>query len=373
MRNYKEDFVLADSTYLLNHSVGRPLKSAESAFKESFMSPWQASGVEPWAQWLTVITEFQRSLSLLFNAPSDEFCPQINLSSALSKTVMSLEALQKNKVVVLMSEIDFPSMGYALNKSLPECAELRFIDKHLDITNEEVWQQHLTAEVDLVFVSKAYSNTGQLAPVGAIIEQARSLDIISILDIAQSAGVIPLDLQVTRPDFMLGSSVKWLCGGPGAAYLWVNPDIMDQCQPIDVGWFSHDNPFEFDIHEFRYHPTALRFWGGTPSIAPYAFASHSINYFAKIGVDNVRKHNQSMIEKMITSFGCSIRSPFDSETRSGTVIMHFGERQSVIKEAFTKSGISVDERVAGLRVSAHVYNTAEDIDKLIQVVEQTVS
>lgn len=373
MRNYKDDFVLADSTYLLNHSVGRPLKSSESAFKESFMSPWQASGVEPWAQWLTIITEFQRSLGLLFNAPSDEFCPQINLSSALSKTVMSLEALRKKKVVVLMSEIDFPSMGYALKKSLPECAELRFIDKHLDITNEEVWQQHLTADIDLVFVSKAYSNTGQLAPVDAIIEQARSLDIISILDIAQSAGVIPLDLQVTKPDFMLGSSVKWLCGGPGAAYLWVNPEIIEHCEPLDVGWFSHENPFEFDIHEFRYHPSALRFWGGTPSIAPYAFACHSINYFASVGSDAVRKHNQELISILINHLETAVVSPVDPNKRSGTVILNFGQYQATVKAALVEAKISVDERINGIRVSPHLYNNKDDIIRLIKAIQKALN
>jgi selenocysteine lyase/cysteine desulfurase len=261
-------------------------------------------------------------------------------------------------------------MGYALKKSLPDCAELRFINKHLDITNEEVWQQHLTADVDLVFVSKAYSNTGQMAPVDAIIEQARSLDIISILDIAQSAGVIPLDLQVTTPDFMLGSSVKWLCGGPGAAYLWVNPNIMDQCQPIDVGWFSHENPFEFNIHEFRYHPTALRFWGGTPSVAPYAFAGHSINYFANIGSEAVRKHNQQMIDKLIHSLSAFVVSPIEREKRSGTVILHFGDHQQKVKQAVAMAKISVDERVHGLRVSAHVYNDNDDVDKLIDEVKR---
>jgi selenocysteine lyase/cysteine desulfurase len=263
-------------------------------------------------------------------------------------------------------------MGYALKKSLPECAELRFIDKHLDITDEEVWQQHLTADIDLVFVSKAYSNTGQLAPVEAIIEQARSLDIISILDIAQSAGVIPLDLQVTKPDFMLGSSVKWLCGGPGAAYLWVSPSIIDHCQPIDVGWFSHENPFEFDIHEFRYHSTSLKFWGGTPSIAPYAFASHSINYFANIGSETVRKHNQQMIDKLINSLSAFVVSPIEREKRSGTVILHFGEQQQKVKQALAMATISVDERVHGLRVSAHVYNDSDDVDKLIDEVKRTM-
>ncbi|GBL04474.1 aminotransferase class V-fold PLP-dependent enzyme [Glaciecola sp. KUL10] len=372
MDELRNDFALADTTYFLSHSVGRPLKSAELAFKESFLSPWQHSGLEPWGEWLTIIEKFQSSLGLLFNAHSAEFCPQTNLSSALTKIVMSLEALQKKKVVVLMSEIDFPSMGYALKKSLPSCAELRFIDKDLDITDQAVWERHLTNEIDLVFVSNAYSNTGQLAPVETIINRARGLGVISILDVAQSAGIIPLDLKVVEPDFMIGSSVKWLCGGPGAAYLWVNSNIIEQCQPRDVGWFSHENPFEFDVHSFRYHPSAIKFWGGTPSVAPYAFASHSINYFAQIGSQMLRTHNQEMIDKLINSLAPFVASPFAPLKRSGTVIMHFGKDQEKIKAALTRAKISVDERINGMRVSAHIYNDSDEIDKLIEEVQNII-
>jgi selenocysteine lyase/cysteine desulfurase len=370
MSLYKNDFLLADSHYLLNHSVGRPLKSIENAFKDSFLSPWQNSAKEPWADWLEVIHNFQSALGTLFNAPSDQFCPQVNLSSSLTKIVMSLAALNEDDVGILMSEIDFPSMGFALQKALPKKAEIRFINKELDITDTNVWLDHLNQDIDLVFVSNAYSNSGQLAPVSEVISRANELDVISVLDIAQSAGVIPLDLQNVRPNFMLGSSVKWLCGGPGAAYLWVNPDIIEQCQPKDVGWFSHENPFEFDIHHFAYNQTAMKFWGGTPSITPFALASHSIDYFARLGVSNVRTHNQQMIDLLVDEFDTEIMSPVNKEIRSGTVILDFKDKQTDILQALGKANISVDARYLGMRVSAHIYNDHSDIQHFIDVVKQ---
>ena len=370
MSQYKNDFLLANSNYLLNHSVGRPLKTIEKAFRDSFLSPWQNSGKEPWAHWLEVINNFQLALSALFNAPAVQFCPQVNLSSSLTKIVMSLASLNKENVVVLMSEIDFPSMGFVLQKTLPKGAEIRFIDKSLDITNANVWLDHLSKDVDLVFVSNAYSNTGQLAPVCEIISRAKEQGIISVLDIAQSAGVIPLNLQDIRPNFMIGSSVKWLCGGPGAAYLWVNPDIIEQCQPKDVGWFSHENPFEFDIHHFNYNQSAMKFWGGTPSITPFALASHSINYFVTLGASHVRTHNQGMIDLIVDEFDTEIMSPLNKETRSGTVILDFKDKQTIIMDALSHANISVDARHLGMRVSAHIYNDTDDVQQFIDVVKQ---
>ncbi|BFL81887.1 hypothetical protein LFREDSHE_03370 [Shewanella baltica] len=114
--DFKKDFYLAGPGYLLNHSVGRPLKSTEQVFKEAFFAPWQESGREPWGQWLSVIDDFTFALSKLFNGHQKDFCPQVNLSSALTKIVMSLDRLNREHAVVLMSEIDFPSMGFALKK-----------------------------------------------------------------------------------------------------------------------------------------------------------------------------------------------------------------------------------------------------------------
>ena len=365
---YQEDFVLPPSTYLLSHSVGRPLKSAREKFEQAFFEPWQRAEGEPWGEWLGVVDGFCQALGRLFNAPASEFCPQTNLSSGLTKLVMSLERLQRRPAVVLMSEIDFPSMGFVLQQALPAGSEIRFIDKALDVTDANVWDDHLTPDIDLVFVSHAYSNTGQQPPVDAILTLARERRILSVLDIAQSAGVIPLDLQQRRPDFMLGSCVKWLCGGPGAAYLWIHPERIDDCRPRDVGWFSHDNPFEFDIHHFKPHHGALRFWGGTPSVMPYALAAHSIGYFAEIGSPKIRAHNLALTDEIIAACGDALVSPEDPNKRSGTVILHFGNQQQAIAARIKQAGISIDERAPGLRISPHIYNTTEDVRRLLDAI-----
>ena len=369
--NFKDDFILTNSNYLLNHSVGRPLKTSENDFAERFYEPWKKSNDEPWEKWLETINDFTLSLAKIFNAKQSEFCPQVNLSSGLTKILMSLKQVQKKKSVVLVSEIDFPGMGFALKKSLPEDCEIRFIPANEDITNSSIWDAYMTEDIDLVFVSHAYSNTGQLSPISDVISMARSRDIISILDIAQSAGIVPIDLTALKPDFMLGSSVKWLCGGPGASYLWVNTERLSSCEPKDVGWFSHENPFEFDIHNFRYHDSALKFWGGTPVVAPFVIATNSINYFTKIGIKNIRKHNQALIAKTANEIDLEFVSPRDEAIRGGTMILDFGSNQQKVLNHLQDNNIGVDLRSHGIRISPHIYNDEQDIDQLISVIKST--
>ena len=371
INKYKDDFILTKANYLLSHSVGRPLIESEKFFNDKFFKPWSDGLAEPWQEWLQATDNFTSQLALLFSAKKEEFCPQINLSSGLSKLLMSVEGLQNNKPIVLMSEIDFPGMGFVLKKSLPDDCEVRFIPANKDVTDFAVWEKYLTDDIDLVFISHAYSNTGQLAPIGKALSLAKSKKIISVLDVAQSVGIVPIDLEVLQPDFMIGSSVKWLCGGPGAAYLWINSKRLPFCHPRDVGWFSHENPFEFDIHNFRYKDSALKFWGGTPSVAPYVVAGNSISYFNNMGINKVRQHNQKLIEQISREFGDEFVSPRQEAKRGGTMILNFGSNQNKILHRLNENKISVDLRSQGIRISPHIYNDDEDMTHLIEVIKAT--
>lgn len=368
IQNYRDDFYLPEKgCYLLSHSVGRPLKSAQQAFDKGFFSPWQNQGTEPWQQWLHSIETFQSALGQLFNHAPENFCPQVNLSGALSKLVMSHPRLTKPFAKLLMSEQDFPSMGFALRHALPEC-EICFIPKALDITSFDVWDSYLSQDTDLVFISQVYSNSGQQAPVKAIVDRAKQQGILTLVDVAQSAGLIPLDLTETAADFMIGSSVKWLCSGPGAAYLWVHPNHIADCEPKDVGWFSHDNPFEFDIHHFRYHKRALRFWGGTPSVAPFILAAHSINYVNHLPQGLARQHNLRLLGLLDKAFAAQLVSPREANKCSGTAILQFGDHQDAVLSALKAADIAVDVRSLGIRLSPHIYNDEDDMAHLIEVI-----
>lgn len=370
-RSFKDDFILTKANYLLSHSVGRPLKEAEKFFNNQFFNPWTSSLNEPWDNWLQSIDEFNQELSKLFNAKVSEFCPQVNLSSGLTKILMSLPDTQKNIKVILMSEVDFPGMGFTLKKSLPENSEIRFIPSSEDVTDFQVWKKYLTNDIDIIFISHAYSNTGQLSPVSEVLNHTRSHNIISILDIAQSAGIVPINLGMLQPDFMIGSCVKWLCGGPGAAFLWVNSERLPFCNPRDVGWFSHENPFEFDIHDFRYRDTALKFWGGTPSISPYITATYSLKFFNNLGISQVRKHNQKLIKLVEKSFNDEFVSPRIEAKRGGTMILNFNNHQEKVLKSLSENRISVDLRSQGIRISPHVYSDDDDMHQLIDVIKST--
>jgi kynureninase len=354
--------------YLLSHSVGCPPVTTRSAVEQGYFETWEHGGVAIWDGWLQSVAGFVEAMAVLLNAQARQICPQVNLSSALTKILFSLPETPGRNVIVL-SESDFPSMGFVLEKAKRSSHELRFIPAGEDVTDPDTWRRYMDDDVALVFITHVHSETSVRVPVADITGIARQQGIISIVDIAQSVGVIPIDLESWQADFVIGSSVKWLCGGPGAAYLWLSEEMSQICTPVDVGWFSHGQPFEFDIHHFEYAPSALKFWGGTPSVLPYVAAEHSIRLLQSHGIDEVRRYNIELSQPLIDAAGGNVLvSPADHSIRGGTVVVKFPDDVGIdILATLNEAGVLFDERPSGIRLSPHIYNTPDEIETVAAI------
>lgn len=359
-----DQFIDHRGIYLLNHSVGLPLRSAQQAASDSFWQPWHCADASIWTHWLAAIDGFRTQLALLLNGETASFCPQTCLSSAVAKIVDSL-TWDNSKNCILLSEEDFPSMAFALQKALVGRARFKFIPAGADTSDINLWDQQMTADVGLVLATHVQSNNGRQLPIAQITALSRGKGILSLVDIAQSVGILPIDLRNWSADFVVGSCVKWVGGGPGAAFMWLSPEIIQRCQPRSVGWFSHENPFEFDIHHFSYQPDALRFWGGTPSVYPFALAAHSLAAINNRGVDCIRAHNLKLTDQIICRLSPEqLISPLDPALRSGTLIIDFTDRQQQLIRLLQQHQVHFDSRSRGLRLSPHLCNSAEQMERL---------
>lgn len=359
----KSAFAKPQGIYLLSHSVGLLPENAKTQLQRTFFEPWAAGNEAIWQHWMEAINNFRSELGQLFNSDPNCFCPQSNVSSAVTKLVQSLPD-KPGKTTILLSDDDFPSIGFALQKAT-DC-QLKFIPAAADILDLTIWDEQMSADVGLVLITHFQSNNGKQLPVADILNLARRKDIVSLVDVAQSAGILPIDLENWQPDAVTGSCVKWTCGGPGAAYLWVNPELSSLCQPTDVGWFSHENPFEFDIHNFRYASDALRFWGGTPSVMPFALAAGSLKILNDRGVEQTRAYNLRLAQQIIDALDPKhIVSPLSADRRGGTLILNTGEQQDKVIEQLRAHQVQFDTRDSGIRLSPHIYNTPEEMELLI--------
>lgn len=360
-------FHLPGRHYFLSHSVGAQPKSYVEKLATGFSDPWRTEGFNVWAPWFEAIERFKKGLAPIIGANASDISPQGNVSSGIAKVMMALPERSGRRKIVL-TEDDFPTVGFALAQGRRLGYELVFLPGGERLADPDAWAPAFDDDVQLVVATQVFSNTSVLAPIAEISKRARKSGVFSLIDAAQAAGAVPVRLNEWAPDFAVGTSLKYLCGGTGAAYLWANNDSAAKTAPLDVGWFSHADPFEFDIHHFEYGDGADRFTGGTPSIAPLAGASAGHEIINAHGVDKIYAHNQALLSRL---FNALPEGAFISTTREGArgsaALVNVRDYDEAAK-ALSAAGIFHDTRKGAVRVSIHLYNDENDIDALISAI-----
>lgn len=357
---YRDEFhVPGPGPYALTHSVGCLPKASAAALYTNFFRPWQSEGGGAWDAWLSTVETFRESLAALLGGSAADYCPQANLSSGLAKLLPALPR-SCERTVLLAAQDSFPSLAFVLQKSRQSGFETRFIPNVRDPSNLTTWLDAMTPDVAAALVTHVHSNTGLVTPVAAIAAACHERGIHCIVDVAQSAGIVPASVTELDADVVLGSCIKWLCGGPGAGFMWIRPALLNSLAPVDVGWFSHAAPFEFDAQSFRYAADARRFWGGTPSIAPYAIAAESLRLIADIGVAAIRAHNVELMEIFRDELPPSWRRAIDLDRIGGTVCLALGEARARLSDSLQASAVRLDYRGTVVRLSFHIYNCAAE-------------
>ncbi len=354
--------------YFLSHSVGlRPL-SADKALEDNFTRVWRRGDSNMWDVWLATIARFREPLGALIGASPDEICPQTNISSGLAKILFALPERRGRRKIVL-TEDDFPTIGFVLAQGRRLGYELVLLEGGSRLADIDAWTPAFQDDVQLVVATQVFSNSAVLAPAAEIARRARERGVFAVLDIAQSAGAIPINLNAIQPDFALGTSLKYLCGGPGAAFLWTRRETAAKTTPLDVGWFSHEEPFEMDIRNFRYAHDAARFWGGTPSVAPYATAVAGLEVLLETGIEAVSAHNQRLLTRLLESLPDGAILSHRKRGERGSAALIAVRDVATASRVLANAGIAHDCRRKAVRVSMHLYNTDADLDALLAAIE----
>jgi kynureninase len=225
----------------------------------------------------------------------------------------------------------------------------------------------------IVPISHVIFRSSFIQDARAIVEKAHKVGAYVVLDTFQSLGSVPVDVRSLNVDFACGGVLKWLCGGPGVAYLYVRPDLGQNLQPRLTGWTAHQEPFEFETGPIRYTEPPYRFMNGTLHIPSLEAARPGIKIIAEVGVDKIREKSRRQTARLIEladQRGWRVNTPRDPDQRGGTVSIDMPDAQQVCAELI-KREILVDFRPkAGVRMSPHFYTKDEELDAAIVAVEE---
>jgi len=361
--DYRERFpILAETTYLINHSLGAMPAAAEERLLE-YARSWNTRGVRAWEEgWWALPVTVGDQIARLIGAPPGSVSMHQNVTLA-EGVVLSCFDFSGPRRRIVYEEGNFPSVRYLYQAQ--RGADI------LVAADDEGVAEAIDERTLLVPVTHVLYKTGEIQHVEAIVAAAHEHGALAVLDAYQSAGAVPLDVTALDVDFAVGGSVKWLCGGPGAAWLYVRPDLAATLEPALTGWQAHARPFAFEPEQ-DYADGAWRFLTGTPNVPALYAATAGYDVIEEVGVDSVRERSlelTTLLIELLDEAGFPVGSPRDPSRRGATVVVKPPGHERVGR-GLLERGVIIDWRPdVGLRLGPHFFNTE---DELRFAVEQIV-
>jgi kynureninase len=362
--------ILEKCVYLISHSLGAMPRATFERLQD-YAETWATRGVRAWAEgWWEMPLTVGDEVARIIGAGAGTVAMHQNVSICQSLILSCFDPHPKRNKIVY-SELNFPSVMYVYEAHARD-GRLRIETVKSD-DGITVPLERMLAAIDeetlLVPMSHVLFKSAFVQDARAIIERAHEVGAMVVLDTYQSAGTLPFSVKDLNVDFATGGSVKWLCGGPGAGYLYVRPDLQKSLEPKTTGWMAHESPFAFEGGAIRYAPTIARFLHGSPAIPALYAAQSGYRIINEIGVEAIRAKSVRQTTRLIElaeEAGLRVTSPHDASRRGGTITIAVEHAAAITSELIRREFI-VDYRPgAGIRISPHFYTKDEELDLVIR-------
>src|SRR5688500_7259388 len=370
---YRTEFpILGRTNYLISNSLG-PMPRSVPAQLEHYADHWGTLGVKAWTHgWWEKPVDTGNEIAPLMNADPGTVVMMPNVTIAQSAVVSAL-SFDGARDTIVMTELDFPSVRYAVEKLATRLGARIVVVRSED--GISIDHDQLIAAIDertrLVAISHVLFKSAFINDANAICEHAHRMGALVSLDAFHSVGIIPVDVAKSGVDFLTGGVLKWLCGGPGGCFLYVSPRVRDSLSPSLTGWQAHSRPFAFE-DRMEYASGPFRWLNGTPVIPALYAAVEGVKIIRRAGIEAIRQKSKRQTELLIglaDERGYRVNAPRDSDRRGGTVAIDVPHGYEVAQVLLSRD-ILVDYRVgAGIRAAPFFFNTDDEVEALVSAID----
>lgn len=328
--------------YFNTASLGLPSAGTVAAMNEA-IADWQAGRAEP-PDYDEDVAAARRLFARLVSTPVEWVTvgSQVSAHVGLAATVLSPGSR------VLCPEGEFTSVTFPFLTRSDLSLNVEFVPL-------EQLASAIDPGTDLVAFSAAQSSDGRVADLAAIRDAASANGTLTLVDATQAVGWLPLD--ATDFDFVVTGTYKWLLSPRGTAFMTVRPNLLERVLPLYAGWYAGDSPWD-SIYgmPLRLAPDARRL-DLSPGWLAWVGTVPALQLVEEIGIDTIHAHNLGLANSLLEQLG---KAP----TESAIVSLDLGE-------AFDPGRLR-DLRVAfrsgRLRVGFHLYNTDNDVARLVEAI-----
>jgi selenocysteine lyase/cysteine desulfurase len=361
-------FPIFDRLVYINSCSQGALSDAVRESYARYLADWDEHGA-PWEYWVEQLEGARRSVSGLINASEDEVAITTSVSAGVSALASGL-GFGNGRDKVVVSDFEFPTIGQIWHAQERRGARVVHVPAEPDGTIPlERFDAAIDDETALVSVTHVCFRNGSRIDVAGVIELAHERGALVLLDAYQSVGSIPVDVRTLECDFLAGGVLKYLLGSAGLGFFYCRRELVEQIEPTTTGWFADRNIFEMDIHDYSPASTARRFEAGTPPIPAIYAGIAGIELMREIGIEETEAHVRELNALLIAGLdelGARVVTPRAAEQRGALVCVASTDVERLVA-VLAEEGIVTSSRDDNLRISAHCYNTAEDMSAVLDV------
>jgi kynureninase len=376
---YRERFpILSRTKYLVSHSLGAMPEATRYALVE-YADLWASRGVRAWGdRWWMMSIEVGDIIAPLIGAPPGSVVMLPNVTTAEAVVLSSFDYdTARNRVVIVDGE--FPSVRYIYDR-LASRLGAEIVTVPHDSSGLGFDLDRLLAAIDertqIVPIGHILFESSYMIDVEAIAKRCREVGATLVLDVFQSAGIVPVDVTGWDVPIAVGGVLKWLCGGPGGSFLYVDPKLRPKLEPSFTGWMAHANPFGFEPPPMRFRDDALRFALGTPPVPALYAAREGPKVVAEASggdMKTIREKSLRQTQRIIDladARGFELRTPRESDSRGGSVSVLMPHAKEVAYELNAEDIVCDFRPGAGVRFSPHFYTTDEELEIAFATVDE---
>ena len=347
----RDMFDLPDGViYLDGNSLGPLPRAATDRMTQRLQNEWGQMLITGWnkAGWFMEPRTVGDRVGRLIGAPTGTVVMGDTLSIKVHQALASALALRPDRRVVLSDIGNFPSDLYMAQGIIDTLNQ----GHRLETPAPQDVLDRIDTDVAVVMVTEVDYRSGRRHDMAAIVERAHQKGALVIWDLAHSAGAVPVDVTSVPADFAVGCTYKFLNGGPGApAFIYVRPDLADQCRPALSGWMGHESPFAFDL-DYRAGDGIDRMRCGTPPVLALAALDAALDVWDGVDMNDLRARSIELSQQFIDGVlarcpDLTLYSPSDPQQRGSQVSFAFEHGYAAI-QALIDRGVIGDFRAPNI-------------------------
>jgi selenocysteine lyase/cysteine desulfurase len=351
-------FPIFERLVYINSCSQGALSDAVRQSYEDYLRDWDEKGA-PWEYWVERTEAVRGAFARLINAEPDEIAVTTSVSAGLSALASGLRYGTRSKIV--LTELEFPTVGQIWHAQ--ESRGARVVHGHPDEFDRLVDED--TAVVSLTHVS---FRTGEMYDPKRVAELAHKHGALMLLDAYQSVGSMPVDVKELDVDFLVAGALKYLLASAGLGFFYCRRELWERAWPTATGWFADQDIFKMDASRYAPSPTARRFQSGTPPIPSIYAGIAGIELIQEIGIEETQEHVRALNAHLIAGIDDlrgKLAMPKKRQRRGALICVKSNDVKKLVA-ALGRWGIITSERDDNLRISAHAYNSLEDVDLVLE-------